>query len=145
VTFRNFLVIDRPRPRRSCLRPYTRTRSNQPVHQVNDRQIDGERVRQLDLRVTRVVSVHHARLQVMVDPYNALNSSPVLVLNNTYGVATGALGRFVMAGATGHSAGQSHQVRDSGQLLSPAGMAAGASSVVRIAPRRVVRRQRDAN
>ena len=50
----------------------------------------GERMRQLDLRVTKVLTVGRLRVQVMLDLYNALNASPVLVLNNTYGATTGA-------------------------------------------------------
>jgi hypothetical protein len=51
----------------------------------------GERMRQVDLRLTKVLTVGRTRLQVMLDLYNALNSSPILVLNNTYGVTTGQL------------------------------------------------------
>jgi hypothetical protein len=51
----------------------------------------GERMRQLDLRLTKNLTVGRTRVQGIVDLYNALNASPVLVLNNTYGVTSGAL------------------------------------------------------
>jgi carboxypeptidase family protein len=50
----------------------------------------GERMHQLDLRLTKIIHVNRGRLQGMVDLYNALNANPVLVLNNTYGATAGA-------------------------------------------------------
>lgn len=51
----------------------------------------GERLRQIDFRLSKQLTAGRTRLQLMVDLYNALNASPVLVLNNTYGVTTGSL------------------------------------------------------
>jgi hypothetical protein len=50
----------------------------------------GERMHQLDLRLTKIMHVNRGRFQAMVDLYNALNANPVLVLNNTYGATAGA-------------------------------------------------------
>jgi hypothetical protein len=51
----------------------------------------GERLRQLDMRAAKLVRVGRMRFKGMIDLYNALNANPVLVVNNTYGVTTGAL------------------------------------------------------
>jgi hypothetical protein len=51
----------------------------------------GERMRQVDLRLTKIVRRGRMRVQGMIDLYNALNASAVLVLNNTYGVTAGPL------------------------------------------------------
>jgi hypothetical protein len=50
----------------------------------------GERMNQLDLRLTKIVRVSAIRLQGMIDLYNALNANPVLVVNNIYGSTAGA-------------------------------------------------------
>ena len=50
----------------------------------------GERARQFDLRFAKRFTINKARLQGILDLYNAFNGSPVLVLNNTYGATTGA-------------------------------------------------------
>jgi hypothetical protein len=45
-----------------------------------------DRVNQVDLRVTKTIPIkEHARLELMVDLYNALNTSPVLTRNNAIG------------------------------------------------------------
>jgi hypothetical protein len=50
----------------------------------------GERLHQVDLRLTKVLQVERSRFQVMVDLYNALNNNAVLVQSNIYGATTGA-------------------------------------------------------
>ena len=50
----------------------------------------GERLHQLDVRFTKSVAVGRARLQGMVDLYNALNDNTVLVQSDTYGATTEA-------------------------------------------------------
>jgi hypothetical protein len=45
----------------------------------------GERTYQLDLRLSKRVTVGRARLEGMLDAYNVLNTNPVLALNTTYG------------------------------------------------------------
>jgi hypothetical protein len=47
----------------------------------------GERINQLDLRVSKVFRVANARIQGMFDLYNALNTSPFLSMQNRYGPA----------------------------------------------------------
>ena len=45
-----------------------------------------DRVNQVDLRVTKTIPIReHARLELMVDLYNAFNTSPVLTRNNAIG------------------------------------------------------------
>ena len=45
-----------------------------------------DRVNQVDLRFTKAIQIReHARLELMVDLYNALNTSPVLSRNNVIG------------------------------------------------------------
>lgn len=46
-----------------------------------------DRINQLDLRLTRIFRAGRNRIQVMLDVYNALNVSPVLSINQTYGPA----------------------------------------------------------
>ncbi|HEV2985050.1 MAG TPA: TonB-dependent receptor [Vicinamibacterales bacterium] len=45
----------------------------------------GDRLNQLDFRLSKTVRVGRTRIQGNFDLYNALNASPVLLLNNTYG------------------------------------------------------------
>jgi hypothetical protein len=45
------------------------------------------RITQLDLRLTKSVRVRSVRIKGMFDLYNALNASPILALNTTYGSA----------------------------------------------------------
>jgi hypothetical protein len=47
----------------------------------------GERLDQLDFRVSKSVKIHNARLQPQLDLYNMLNSNDVYGQNNTYGTA----------------------------------------------------------
>jgi hypothetical protein len=63
----------------------------------------GERMYQLDIRVARSVNIGHTRIQPELSVFNALNSSPVVLLNTTYGSqwqrAQGVLlGRFAKLG-----------------------------------------------
>lgn len=44
------------------------------------------RINQLDVRLTKAFKFGRARLQGMVDVYNILNASPILVVNTVYGV-----------------------------------------------------------
>jgi outer membrane receptor protein involved in Fe transport len=46
-----------------------------------------DRIRQLDLRFSRVFRVQRTRLEAQFDLYNALNASPILSLNTRYGSA----------------------------------------------------------
>ena len=45
------------------------------------------RIRQLDFRFSRLFKVRNTRLEPQFDIYNALNASPVLALNTTFGAA----------------------------------------------------------
>jgi len=45
------------------------------------------RIRQLDFRFSRNFRVRNTRIEPQFDIYNALNASPVLALNTTYGAA----------------------------------------------------------
>ena len=49
----------------------------------------GERLHQVDLRITKVLQVERSRFQVMLDLYNALNNNAVLAQSNIYGATTG--------------------------------------------------------
>ena len=50
----------------------------------------GDRLNQIDLRFTKIFRIRRARVQGMIDLYNALNDNTVLVLSNTYGATGGA-------------------------------------------------------
>jgi hypothetical protein len=45
------------------------------------------RINQLDIRVTKAVTVGRTRLQGMLDVFNVLNASPILAINTQYGPA----------------------------------------------------------
>jgi hypothetical protein len=45
------------------------------------------RIQQLDLRVARAFHLNNNRIEPEFDIYNALNASPILSENNTYGPA----------------------------------------------------------
>ena len=45
----------------------------------------GDRVNQVDLRVTKGVRVGRARVDIMADFYNAFNVAPVQTYSTTYG------------------------------------------------------------
>jgi len=47
----------------------------------------GERINQLDFRLSKLFRVGDARIQGMFDLYNALNASPFLSMQNRYGPA----------------------------------------------------------
>jgi Carboxypeptidase regulatory-like domain/TonB-dependent Receptor Plug Domain len=47
----------------------------------------GERLNQLDFRLSKTVKVGRSRIQGMLDVFNVFNASPVLTLNNTFGSA----------------------------------------------------------
>jgi hypothetical protein len=49
-----------------------------------------DRLNQIDLRFTKIVRVGGARIQGMVDLFNALNGNTVLALSNAYGATIGA-------------------------------------------------------
>jgi hypothetical protein len=69
-------------------RPLAST-STVTVNLVKPGTLYAERTQQIDLRFTKIVKVGRRRLQGMVDLYNALNQSPILALNNTYGATVG--------------------------------------------------------
>ena len=50
----------------------------------------GDRMNQVDLRLTKTFQYGRARLQGMVDLYNALNDNTVLVQSNVYGATAGS-------------------------------------------------------
>jgi hypothetical protein len=47
----------------------------------------GDRLNQVDLRLTKALTLGARRIRLSVDLYNALNASPVISQNNTYGPA----------------------------------------------------------
>jgi hypothetical protein len=47
----------------------------------------GERLNQVDFRLTKVFQVGRTRLQAMADLYNLFNASTVLAVNNSHGSA----------------------------------------------------------
>jgi hypothetical protein len=47
----------------------------------------GERLNQMDFRISKIFSGGGRRLQANVDLYNLFNASPVLALNTTFGTA----------------------------------------------------------
>jgi hypothetical protein len=47
----------------------------------------GERLNQVDFRLSKSLKVGRSRVQAMLDVFNVFNGSPVLSLNNTYGTA----------------------------------------------------------
>jgi hypothetical protein len=51
----------------------------------------GERLNQLDFRLTKILKAGRFGVLASVDFYNALNASAVIGLNNTYGATTGAI------------------------------------------------------
>jgi hypothetical protein len=65
--------------------------STVPVALVEPATLYGERLNQVDLRVTKIFTTGQTRLQAMVDVYNVTNGNTVLVLSNVYGATAGAL------------------------------------------------------
>jgi hypothetical protein len=61
------------------------TRDGSYVSLIAQNSLYGGRLNQLDLRLARIVRLNRYRLQLMLDVYNALNSSAVLAYNQTYG------------------------------------------------------------
>jgi hypothetical protein len=55
-----------------------------PTEQPHGRQF-GDRLNQVDFRVTKTVRVKRATVRGNVDLYNLFNASPVLALNTRYG------------------------------------------------------------
>jgi hypothetical protein len=47
----------------------------------------GERLNQVDFRLSKIFKFSRGRIQGNVDLYNLFNADPVLALNNTYGTA----------------------------------------------------------
>lgn len=64
--------------------------ANMTIGLVTPRTQYGQRMNQLDFRVTKKFTVDRMRVQAFVDLYNALNGNAVLVQSNTYGATTGA-------------------------------------------------------
>jgi hypothetical protein len=48
-----------------------------------------DRLTQVDVRLTRIFRIQQTRLQGMLDVYNLLNSSSILIRNNTFGSTWG--------------------------------------------------------
>ena len=57
------------------------------VELIEQNKLYGERLNQVDLRLARIFKMSGSkyRMQLMVDVYNALNQSPVITYNVTYG------------------------------------------------------------
>jgi hypothetical protein len=62
--------------------------ANVTVNLVTPGSLYGDRVNELDLRLSKVLKFGSTRAKVSVDLYNALNSSAVLTYNQTYNPAT---------------------------------------------------------
>jgi len=58
--------------------------ANVAVNLVTPGTLDGDRVNELDLRVSKILRFGRTRTKVSLDPYNALNANPVLTHNQTY-------------------------------------------------------------
>ena len=63
--------------------------STATINLVEPGTLFGERLNQVDLRVTKIVRVGRTRLQGMIDFYNALNNNAVLFQSVVYGATTG--------------------------------------------------------
>lgn len=64
----------------------------------------GDRINQVDLRLSKLLRTGSRRIRLMADVYNALNASPVVTLNSTYGPnwqrpTQILVGRFLKVGA----------------------------------------------
>ena len=55
----------------------------------------GDRLNQVDLRVTRSFRAAGTRVEPQLDFYNLLNANPILTQNNTYGAAWQNVTMFV--------------------------------------------------
>ena len=69
---------------RSLGRPLSRHTPNVTVNLVRPRSMYADRVKQLDLRISKVLRFGRNRTTAGIDIYNALNSSSVLTLNNAF-------------------------------------------------------------
>ena len=65
-------------------RPLAGNLTNVTVNLVAPGTLYADRITQLDFRVAKILKAGHTRTTVGVDLYNALNSSTVLVYNNTF-------------------------------------------------------------
>jgi hypothetical protein len=54
---------------------------------VPDNSLYGDRLTQLDVRLTKIIKIGRARIQASVDAYNLFNASTVLTVNGTFGSA----------------------------------------------------------
>jgi hypothetical protein len=66
-------------------RPLSGNAANVTVGLVSPSEMFGERSRQLDLRLGKVLRFAGSRATINFDLFNALNASPVLALNNNFG------------------------------------------------------------
>jgi len=55
------------------------------VNVVQPGSLLSDRVKQLDLRLSRAFKTRSVRIKGMFDVYNAMNANPVIAWNNTYG------------------------------------------------------------
>ncbi len=62
--------------------------ANVTVNLVTPGSLYGDRVNELDLRLSKVLKFGHTRTKISMDLYNALNSPAVLTYNQTYNPAT---------------------------------------------------------
>ena len=65
-------------------RPLAGNLSNVTVNLIEPGTLYGDRINQLDFRIAKILKLGRTRTTVGVDLYNALNSSTVLVYNNTF-------------------------------------------------------------
>ena len=54
------------------------------VNLVTPGTLYGDRVNELDLRVSKILKFGRTRTKISLDLYNALNANPVLTYNQTY-------------------------------------------------------------
>ena len=66
-------------------RPLAGSLPNVTVNLLNQGQLYGDRVSQLDFRVAKILRFGKTRTNVGIDFYNVTNSSTTLTYNNTYG------------------------------------------------------------
>jgi hypothetical protein len=62
--------------------------ANVSVNLVTPGTLYGDRVNELDLRLSKIVRFRGTRTKITLDMYNALNANPVLTYNQTYSPAT---------------------------------------------------------
>ena len=66
------------------------TNSTVPVNLVAPGSSYGDRLHQVDLRIGKILKYGRSRISLNMDIYNALNSNPVLTVNNTYNAVAAA-------------------------------------------------------